>query len=207
MNEGYDFCGGALALDLVNTERIRRGETRDLLSTPDDLVGWWHEALAHHPQHRGIGGSDALPEDRGDLPAALVALKAMRKALREIFSALAEGRRVEEADLEVLNGVLSTGYRSLCHGPRGELAPRHLTRDEERGWLLLPVAVSAFDLITQGDTERLRECRNPRCRALFHDTSKSATRVWCTTACMSRARSARRYRQAKARTAGLSSPS
>lgn len=207
MNEGYDFCGGALALDLVNTERIRRGETRDLLSTPDDLVGWWREALAHHPQHIAIGEGAALPEDCRDLLAALVALKAVRKALRGTFGALAEGRRVEEADLKVLNGVLKSGYRSLHIGPEGELDPRYHTSDAERGWLLLPVAVSAFDLITQGDAGRLRECRNPRCRVLFHDTSKSATRVWCTTACMNRARSARRYRQAKARAPGLTQPS
>lgn len=192
--KGYVFVGGALALDLVNTEVISRGKRRDLLATPDEVVDWWRAALGHYPEHRIAGAQVGKLEDGGEL---LGALKALRKALRGIFVALAEKRRVEEADLEVLNGVLSTGYRSLEITPGGELAPAYRTRDVGRGEVLLPIAMSAFELITRGDAGRLHECRNPKCMLLFYDTSKSATRRWCSTACMNRARSAQRYRQRK----------
>ena len=196
--KGYVFVGGALALDLVNTEVIFRGGRRDLLATPDDVVDWWRAALARYPEHRIAGAQVGKLEDRGELFGAL---KALRKALRGIFVALAEKRRVEEADLEVLNGVLSTGYRSLEITPEGDLVPAYRTRDAGRGEVLLPIAMSAFELITRVDAERLHECRNPKCMLVFYDTSKSATRRWCSTACMNRARSAQRYRQRKAREA------
>jgi predicted RNA-binding Zn ribbon-like protein len=194
----YAFVGGALALDLVNTEVAFRGERRDLLATPDEVVEWWRAALARYPEHRIAGAQVGKSEDRGELFGAL---KSLRRALRGIFVALAEERRVEEADLEVLNGVLSTGYRSLEITPGGDLVPTYRTRDAGRGEVLLPIAISAFELITRGDAGRLHECRNPKCVLLFYDTSKSATRRWCSTACMNRARSAQRYRQRKAREA------
>ena len=37
---------------------------------------------------------------------------------------------------------------------------------------------------------------------LFYDMTRSATRQWCSTACMNRARSLHHYRQAKASKAG-----
>ncbi len=101
----------------------------------------------------------------------------------------------------MLNGVLSTGYRSLEITSGGDLVPMDRTRDAGRGEVLLSIAMSAFELITQGDAGRLHECSNPKCVLLFYDTSKSATRRWCSTACMNRARSAQHYRQRKAREA------
>ena len=62
---------------------------------------------------------------------------------------------------------------------------------------LLPIARSAVDLLTGKDLARLHRCANDRCVLLFYDTTKSATRRWCSIACMNRARSSRRYRERK----------
>jgi predicted RNA-binding Zn ribbon-like protein len=69
--------------------------------------------------------------------------------------------------------------------------------DPAHGPLLLPIALSALDWLSSGDRPRLHRCANPRCVLLFYDTTRSATRRWCSLGCMDRARSARRYRQAK----------
>jgi predicted RNA-binding Zn ribbon-like protein len=50
------------------------------------------------------------------------------------------------------------------------------------------------------DLSRLRQCHSHhihRCILLFYDTTKSGTRQWCSTACLDRERSARRYEEKK----------
>jgi predicted RNA-binding Zn ribbon-like protein len=65
--------------------------------------------------------------------------------------------------------------------------------------MLFAIALSALRLVRDGDRQRLHRCSNDRCVLLFYDTTKSATRRWCSLGCMDRARSAKRYRAAKQR--------
>jgi predicted RNA-binding Zn ribbon-like protein len=53
---------------------------------------------------------------------------------------------------------------------------------------LLPIALSAARLTMGGARERLHRCANERCVLLFYDTTKSATRRWCSVACKDRDR-------------------
>src|SRR5581483_1663163 len=48
------FRGEALALDLVNTEAMKRGKRRDLLETPQDVARWWQEACEHHSEWQDV---------------------------------------------------------------------------------------------------------------------------------------------------------
>jgi len=189
------FRGEALALDLVNTEIMVRGKRRDLLMTPEDVVSWWRAACHHQPQK-----DDVRTENEGETVydlALLHALITLRTALRGIFSALVEERTPGKEDLSVLNDVLSTGYPSLDLTEEGNLLPVYRTTDTRRGTVLLPVALSALRLIHKSDRKRLHQCDNGRCILFFYDTTRSATRRWCSLGCMDRARSARRYEQAK----------
>jgi predicted RNA-binding Zn ribbon-like protein len=97
----------------------------------------------------------------------------------------------------VLNDVLRTGYASLDFSRQGDVTPVFHTSDPRKGPILVPIALSALDLIQTGERKRLHECENDRCILFFYDTTKSATRRWCSLGCMDRARSSRRYRQAK----------
>jgi predicted RNA-binding Zn ribbon-like protein len=75
--------------------------------------------------------------------------------------------------------------------------PLFASHDPGPEGVLLPIAQSAFALLSGQDLERLHRCANDRCMLLFYDTTKSATRRWCSTACMNRARSSQRYRDRK----------
>lgn len=190
---GFAFVAGALALDLVNTEVIIRGKPYDLLATPGRLAAWWRAAQGNQP-HATDPNADRVVRDDG---AALAAAKRLRAALRRIFVAVADagdGRAVAAADLAVLNGVLATGYEVVALDAGGELRSAVGSRESGPDSALLPIARSAFDLLTTKEAARLHRCGNDRCVLLFYDTTKSATRRWCSVGCMNRARSAARYK-------------
>jgi len=105
-----------------------------------------------------------------------------------------DGRAVAAADLAILNRVLATGYEAVALDAGGKLRSTFGSRESGPDSALLPVARSAFDLLTTKEPSRLHRCGNDRCVLLFYDTTKSATRRWCSVGCMNRARSAARYR-------------
>lgn len=190
-DETFPFVGGILALDLVNTEIMVRGKPRDLLSLPQDVERWWLAAQRHYPMSDEVRG-----EDEGsrvyDL-AFLETIKTLRRALRNIFSASIEGTTPSKADVDVFNAVLRTGYHALELTSEGHLLPLYRTTEKSKGEVLLPIALSALQLIGKEEDKRLHKCENERCILLFYDTTKSATRRWCSLACLDRARSAQRY--------------
>jgi predicted RNA-binding Zn ribbon-like protein len=192
---GYLFLGGALALDLVNTEVMVRGQPRDLLETPTDLDAWWQQARAHHPTPE-----IAWPDELGSADAdALEQTKELRRSLRRAFEALARGDSIAPDDLPPVNQVLASGYQAIDVTAAGSIRARWHSRDGGAAGALLAVALSAVDLLTTKDPGRLHRCENARCVLLFYDTTKSSTRRWCSIGCMDRARSLARYRQRKGR--------
>jgi len=188
------FLSGSLALDLVNTEMIVRGKKRDVLSSPEALARWWEEARKQHPDSaevKGVGEPIAWNSELLD------AVKMLRMTLRTLSTHLVEQHAVEEGDLELLNGVLALGYPSLERTAQGNV--RLVTRlgDEQKGQVLLPIALSAVRLFTQFDWQRLHRCKNDRCILFFYDTTKSGTRHWCCPGCMNRFRSIQHYKVTK----------
>jgi predicted RNA-binding Zn ribbon-like protein len=192
----FPFRGGVLALDLVNTEVMIRGKQRDLLMTPQDVLHWWQTACSHYPHRdevRMASGEDLTGYD----DELLSALKELRRALRAIFSALIQDTAPGEEDIHLLNDTFKTGYVALELAKEGGLSVIHRTTDTHKGTVLLPIALSALHLIQQGESKRLHQCASDRCILFFYDTTRSATRRWCSLACMDRMRSIQRYRQAK----------
>lgn len=193
--ERFLFLGEVLALDLVDTEVVVRGKWSDKLETGQDVQEWWEEVRRRYPGVEGVRGEneEGTVYDR----ALLDAIKALRAALRHIFGALVEGRTPMDADVQVLNDVLHAGYHVLARGEGGDLLGGYSTHDGTKGKVLLPIALSVLHLIQDGERKRLHKCDNERCIMYFYDTTKSATRRWCSPGCMDRARSAQRYRLAK----------
>ncbi|MGH2615245.1 MAG: CGNR zinc finger domain-containing protein [Thermomicrobiales bacterium] len=192
--DDFVFVGESLALDLVNTAIVARGKPRDLLATPADLAAWWRHALTHYPDIALVPG---IPHSAMDDPALLAPAKALRAALRAIFEADIAGAPVAASDLEILNRILRSGYEAIAIEPGDIPRPQLGSHDTGPDATLLPIARSAFDLLTGKDLARLHRCANERCVLLFYDTTKSATRRWCSVGCMNRARSLRRYRERK----------
>jgi predicted RNA-binding Zn ribbon-like protein len=192
------FRAGELALDLVNTEVMVRGKRGDLLATPQDIDLWWQAACQHHAERDEVRGAEGKgsPDDNDFLDE----IKILRAALRDIFLTLIAGAAPQEASVAVLNEVLKMGYHCLEWTSTGEPHALYQTSAGERGTVLLPIALSALRLLQQGDHKRLHQCDNERCILLFYDSTKSATRRWCSLGCLDRARSAQRYKAKKLRT-------
>lgn len=186
----YLFVGEALALDLVNTEAVIRGKSRDLLDEPGGFAAWWGEAVVRYPDLLGVSADRSSLAERRALDAA----RRFRSGLRRIFEAVADGAGVDRVDLATVNEVLATGRETIELTDGGELLAVRRSREDGVAVALLPIAVSARDLLADRDPARLHRCANKRCVLLFYDTTKSATRRWCSTGCMDRARSAERYR-------------
>jgi len=93
--------------------------------------------------------------------------------------------------------ILATGYPALDVISEQEMVAVYRTHEANWGAILLPIALSAFHLFTQAEKHRLHKCKNDRCILFFYDTTKSATRQWCSLDCMNRARSLQHYRHAR----------
>ena len=190
----YLFLSGVLALDLVNTEVVVRGKRRDLFATPEDVANWWPQALTHHPEGEKIKADmDAIVWS----DQLLERITQLRAAIRTLCTNLLEQQPVDREGLTTLNTILAIGYHALEAAPGQEMIPIYRTRADDQGAVLLPIALSAFHLFTRAEKHRLHICKNERCILFFYDTTKSATRQWCSLECMNRARSLQHYRHVK----------
>jgi predicted RNA-binding Zn ribbon-like protein len=190
----YPFLSGVLALDLVNTEVIVRGRRYDLLCSPEDVPRWWQEALTHHPDRKKV--KEETRAIAWSLPL-LERIKRIRAAIRTLCTNLVEQQPLDQEALTVLNATLAMGYPALDIVSGGEMVPIYRTREADQGAILLTIALSAFHLFTQAEKHRLHKCKNDRCILFFYDTTKSATRQWCSLECMNRARSLQHYQHVK----------
>jgi predicted RNA-binding Zn ribbon-like protein len=166
---------GRPALDLCNT---RLGE-RDLLTGPSDLGRWFVEAgLMDHPPRISRRELDAARALRDGLREALLAADGPRVAhLAESWLGNAPGRlRVEPATL------------------RPRFAPVACTSC----CLLVHAVLDALDLV-RDSPGRVRECADPRCAAIYLDTSRNRSRRWCSMErCGARAKASTYYRRHRA---------
>lgn len=194
-NPEFPFMGGVLALDLVNTNIFQRGKPHDFLTSPEVAAEWWRQATELFPERDRVQGE---AETTRWTPTLLEDLKRLRVSLRHLFLALIEQHPIEERDLEELNRMLALGYQRVELNQAGELQTIYHTTESGSGAVLLPLALSALKLMTQSDRNRLHECASERCVGLFYDTTRSATRHWCSPECMNRTRSHQRYMQVKA---------
>lgn len=188
------FLSGSLALDLINTEMMVRGKKRDVLSSPDELARWWQKVPTHYPECGRVKGEE---QAINWTPELLEAVKRVRQALRRLCTHLVQGQIAAADDLEALNQVLSLGYQSLQQTAQGAIIAVYRTHDEQRGRILLPIALSALQLLTEAERQRLHSCKNERCILFFYDTTKSGTRQWCSLGCLNRSRSIHHYKKLK----------
>lgn len=190
----YLFLSGVLALDLVNTEVVVRGKRYDLFATPEDVAVWWQQARMHHPDAEQVRASTATAIWSAQL---LEQIKRVRAAIRTLCTSLVERQSLDVEALTTLNTILAMGYPALEAASGQEVIAVYRPRDDDQGAVLLPIALSALYLFTQAEHHRLHHCKNERCILFFYDTTKSATRQWCSLECMNRARSWQHYRHSK----------
>src|ERR1700722_1053107 len=188
-------------LDYANT-RMWRGSAAPVeqLGALPDVLDWIAgiAGLAADTSAALLAWSAANPTDAASLFAAVIAL---RELVYRVFSAVASGAPVAEADLAALNRALA---QAPPRADLARLAGAYAWRIDHAGLsapaLLAPILWSAADLLVQTPHRRIRQCANPQCLWLFIDASKNGTRRWCDmTACGNRAKARRHYLKSKQR--------
>ena len=167
------LTGEPLALDLVNTRWIERGEPRDIFDEPGALERW----LTEH----------GLPGRAEQVEAPLREARAALRALLERPGPVAEGR---------LNDVLARGR--VRHAVRDGSV--HERPDVEAAWLPAWASAVAYLDLLRTHPDRIRRCAHPACVLYFYDTSRNGTRRWCSMdGCGSRSKAARHYERTRDR--------
>jgi predicted RNA-binding Zn ribbon-like protein len=193
----FAFVGERLCIDFVNTEVVEAGERRDLLADERRLLDWCVaadivsasevRAVAHRLQR---GGRSALP------PAVR-----FRTSLRSMLDRFAHGKTtIAQELLDEVNRVLADdgAVREIVRTKTG-FETRVRRTFVEPGQLLVPIAESVADLLSEGDLTLVKKCQNPQCILFFYDTTKNHGRRWCSmTGCGNRAKVAAHYQRARA---------
>jgi predicted RNA-binding Zn ribbon-like protein len=189
MESTFLFEGGSLALDFLNTRRLRRGRILDGLGTPQGLQAWIREA--GQSSARNVPVTTSLPAARELLSEAT----RLRDEIHRALEARRSGASLPASSLHTINRVLDASRLGLTlrlgqHGP--ELVEHE--RGSELRTLLAPVAVSAAELLTTANPTRIRQCDAEACALWFLDTSKNGRRRWCSMArCGNRAKAKKHW--------------
>jgi len=175
----FDFCGGHVVLDFVNTVSSRGGNPDEHFNTYGDLRAWAEE--------RGVLAKSevatlerAARRDRQAARRILARALELREALYRIFRRRASGKTTATADLDCVNLFIAATYRNA----RLAIANDHLVFDtqppsESLDRPLSLVVRAAVDLLTGDDATAIGTCADETCGWLFLDKTRNRTRRWC----------------------------
>jgi predicted RNA-binding Zn ribbon-like protein len=169
----FDLCGGHVALNFANTVSARHTDS-PIERLPDYAAllefARQSELIAKPEAARLERWARAQPDAAREIAAAAVAL---REALYRLFAALAQARRPDHSDLDVLNqhvARLRVGAELVWEWDGGRQAPDAI---------LGAIVRQALDLLLHDARRRIRICEADDCVWLFLDTSKNHSRRWC----------------------------
>jgi predicted RNA-binding Zn ribbon-like protein len=176
----FELIGGQPALDLVNTLDWRFREE----PPPEELLTDYGAVLRFAEQSGLIGNSQArrLLRSASESKAAQVvsAVRELREAAAMVLYASLDGEEMPASTVATLERYFKRARQSQrLHPAEAKLAwelSSAASFPELPLWLL---SLSAAELMTSNEMERVRACGNPECRWLFLDTSKNHTRRWC----------------------------
>jgi predicted RNA-binding Zn ribbon-like protein len=157
------------ALDFINTEYTQAGERIELFRTAEDVADWL----------RAAGLPDVPPAVRSK-EQLLVAARGYRKCLHSGVERLVSSGDVPGDTISATNRLLEGERFSLrLQRGRGKFQLQRHWNFASPADYIVPVAQSFAELLGTADLSRIRRCKNPECPLIFYDTSKSATRSWC----------------------------
>jgi predicted RNA-binding Zn ribbon-like protein len=178
----------SVALALVNTEIVRRGDRVDLLADGRALAGWLRRHGLPTDRAAAIGSSD------------LHRVHELRTAIRQAFTARTEGERPSVGALRRINSAAALVPCGSHLGWNGDGPAGRTVWPAGAPKLDVALAAIAQDAIATLLAEtgaRLRACEAHGCIRLF--IQEHARRQWCSTTCGDRVRVARHYRKVHGR--------
>ena len=197
--EKLELDEGFLCIDYVNTLEWRKSPNlSDRFRAYDDLVDWAKQkkliesaivkSLRERAAKRTTNADQAIEEARS-----------FRGLLDKIFSATSAGDLPKKTEMKQFNKMLS---RALCHLElvidREEFRLETNAKNDLLSPILWPIAISAAQLLSSYEIERIGECLDEDgCGYFFYDTSKNHSKKYCGSNCATRAK-VRRFRSKKA---------
>lgn len=190
----YDVFSLIIGVDFVNT--YSEPSEQDALNSSSDVEQFLRRyadmsflAEAGAPREVDLVEvarlySDALAQ-WAPTTADLVALRALRARLREVFEVAGEH---PERAIDILNEQL-VKYRAL---PRISIqhGTPHLHFEAARNgcthWLAVTTLMGLAIYVCDGNTARLGICASAGCRRAFIDRSKNGRKIYCSDACAHR---------------------
>lgn len=170
------FISGDRALDFVNTRPVLHAEPTELLVDFASVIRWFVAAgLLDRPSAAGLLNRWSHTSRARALWRQLLIF---RERLRSAVLSIESGQLVPRKTLDQINAL-------LCQHPmvaqlvahHGAIKREYRFKPNQPEDLFAPLADAAADLLTTINPARLRQCQ--RCVLHFHDTTKNATRRWC----------------------------
>ena len=198
-NQQFIIIADNLSLDFLNTQIVEDGKPKDLLNNFEDFADWAEAVKLLEPiqTEEFIRDADGLSETR----KFFTDLKEFRRILREMVEAIIKSKTIKPSTVKMINGILSQGYgyHELVKTESG-FEKRFRTNFAKPQQLLIPIAESAADLISYGNSKNLKKCEGQTCILYFYDITKNHGRRWCSmNACGNRAKAAAFYKRSRKR--------
>ncbi len=181
MQNHFRFIANNLALDYANTIVMRNGERFDLLEKSDDLQEWLKQA--------GMLISGTIDETIFKTAISL------RSAIRNSIHSVTDKIPFASEDIKIINTALKNkDHQTVLAIKDKTLYLEQETKAKTPLSALAEIALQAAEILTDGTHERIKSCSNEECILMFHDTSKSGRRRWCSMEiCGNRAKASKHY--------------
>jgi predicted RNA-binding Zn ribbon-like protein len=192
----FEYTGGTLPLDFVNTVDGRANERQKELLTDYERLLQWAEGAEVITAKTGDRLRRLASEAPGQAQSALRHAIQLREAIHDIFSAVVERRGIPGAALAQLNAAVQNAadHARIVHTNR-RFAWEWSLPDSSLDSMLWPVARAASELLTSEDLVYVRHCASETCAWLFLDRTKNHRRRWCEMKTCGNRDKARRYYQ------------
>ncbi len=180
------FLADHPALNVLNTVPLVDGSLVDLFASDSDVVEWMR-----------LSGWPVESDTHAIKPSALLfAARELRSVIRTLVERRAAGKRL---DPEPLNAFLTEArnYTKLAQKKDGSLELRLKWKQRNPHEILAPLALSAAELLAEGDFDLVRRCESEQCVLWFYDRTKSHQRRWCSMANCGNRHKVAAYRQRK----------
>jgi predicted RNA-binding Zn ribbon-like protein len=181
--QDFQFIGGSLALDFVNTVGNRLGQARDYFSTPRDVVRW-------------AGMPSCLP-DLGLVRIRrcdMAGIRSRREYLYQMFRPFAQrgGRKVPRMLTRLNHDIGQLWSKKVLRHNDGRIQWAFEGSGAEQ--LAHAILSDAADLLSSRRCELIRQCQDRSCGWLYIDRSRERNRRWCSMRdCGNRAKARRFY--------------
>jgi len=193
------LLGEPLAVELMNTVRIDRGDVQDALSDDAAAVGWLY-AIGDRLGVESGGSVDPAELSGGAAGEVAGRLRGLRNALRRLAAETTEDPRVpvtsaipvRQDAINTLNALAPT-WPELLWPTGGEPGRAFRTTGTPGELAVSLIAHQAVELFAGAQRDQLRACLAPGC--LLYFVKQHPRREWCSAGCGNRARVARHYQR------------